>query len=461
MRCFLWSLGAVAFGLGVSTYAPAQDYEQPPIEYSRGTPDNAVSRLTKRLEAGSVRLEHEEHFGYLRGLLKQLDVPESSQTLVFSKTSLQRDRIDPERPRSIFFNDEIYVGFCQQGEVLEISVADPQLGGVFYTMPQQSSARPIPLRQTESCLMCHASGNTEGVPGHLVRSVFPDDDGVPILSAGSYRTDHTSPLEERWGGWYVSGALGRQPHFGNTTYRDANRTPERGAERLDSPPLDRWIDTRHYLRPHSDLVALMVLEHQVQGHNLLARANFETRAALHMEVTLNRELGEPPTHRWNSTTVRIRSAGEALVKYLLFSGEAPLAAPLSGASSFAEEFTARGPFDSQRRTLREFDLRRRLFRYPLSYLVYTPAFDALPPEMRDYVYGRLAEVLSGRDTSEPFAHLTAADRQAVVEILRATKPGLPADFPAARTAPAEAPERAPERVGTTSSDRLGAGSRVE
>jgi hypothetical protein len=379
------------------------------------------------LAKGEVKFSYDDQCGYLRSLLAALDVPISSQMFVFSKTSLQRQKIAPLTPRAIYFNDEMYIGFCQDGDVLEVSAVDPQLGTVFYSLDQHVHTTPVFTRQTDNCLLCHGSSNTEGVPGHLVRSVFPDRGGQPILSSGSYRIDHTSPIKNRWGGWYVTGTHGDQKHLGNLVFRQPEvREPISQTEGLNVTNLSHLFETKPYLAPHSDLIALMVLEHQAQGHNLLARASIETRMALHQETMLNRELKEAPDHRWNSTTVRIRSAGDALVKYLLFSEEAELTQTIKGTSTFAADFARRGPFDKQGRSLREFDLSRRMFKYPCSYLIYTPSFDALPDEMRTYVYTRMWQVLAGGDTSRDFAHLSEADRTAIIEIVRATKSNLPA-----------------------------------
>ena len=110
---------------------------------------------------------------------------------------------------------------------------------------------------------------------------------------------------------------------------------------------------------------------------------------------------------------------------MLMSGEAKLVAPMRGTSSFAKEFTAPGPRDPLGRSLRDLDLERRLFKYPCSYLIYSPSFDALPGAVSEYVWQRMWKVLSGEDTSEDFAHLTTDDRQAIREILRSTKSYLP------------------------------------
>lgn len=412
--------------LGMVPVAAAQDdFDRPPIEYSQSPAENPVSALAEKLERGEAQLEYDNDKGYLESLLKALDVPTSSQMLVFSKTSLQRQRIAPRTPRALYFNDDVYIGYCHLGDVIEISVADPKLGTVFYTLDQEESSKPPLTRQTDNCLICHGSSNTGHVPGHVVRSVFADASGQPVLSSGSFRIDHTSPLEQRWGGWYVTGTHGSMKHMGNHVAKTRTPEEEDNSANLNLTDVSDRFYRDGYLTPHSDIVALMVMEHQTMCHNLLTKANFTARQAMHYEESLNRELGKPADHRWDSTTSRIRSTGEPLVKCLLFSGEAKLTAPIAGTSGFAEEFAARGPRDDQGRSLRTFDLQTRLFKYPLSYLIYSKSFDALPEPMKDYVWRRLHEVLSGEDTSEDFAHLSAADRQAILEILRATKEDLP------------------------------------
>jgi hypothetical protein len=424
-------LSRFLFGLIlVLTAAPCevrgQECEQEPIRYSQSQPDNRVSRLLDQIATGEKSLPHEEGLGYLRALLAELDVPVSSQTLVYSKTSLQRQRISPRMPRALYFSDDVYVGFCQGGDVLEISAIDPQLGTIFYTLDQEIGSRPRLRRQTDNCLICHASSMTKETPGQVLRSVFTAADGLPVLSAGSYRIDQTSPLEKRWGGWYVTGTHGDQKHLGNLIVRGKPDPDEiDNSAGLNLTSLSARFDTTAYLSPHSDIVALLVLEHQADAHNHLTRASFQTRQAMHYQQTLNRELGEPADHVWDSTKSRIKSACEPLVEYLLFSGEAPLSARVQGTSNFAGEFARSGPRDSQGRSLRDFDLTRRIFKHPCSYLVYSSSFSGLPAEARDYVLRRMWEVLSGQDQSEKFAHLSAADRQAVLEILRETLPGLP------------------------------------
>ena len=394
------------------------------IQYSKAPAEDAIARLQRRIDAGEVKLQADDNFGYLRSVLRALGVPGSSQVLVFSKTSFQAPRIAPRTPRALYFNDQVSVGFVRTGDVLEFASLDPKLGVVFYTLDQEPSAHPR-FDRRDTCLQCHQSGGTLGVPGLVVRSVFPDSTGMPLFHAGTFVTDHRSPLKERWGGWYVTGTHGSQSHMGNAVVEDRNQ-PDRlqsdGVQNLCD--LHTKIDTGAYLTPHSDIVSLMTLEHQTQMVNLLVRVGWETRLALHDSAAINKALGRPDEVS-ESSTHRINSAAEELVDYLLFSGETRLTAEIKGTSDFAKEFSKAGPKDSQGRSLREFDLRTRMFRYPCSYMIYSEAFDKMPGAVKDRIYRRMWEVLSGKDTSAPFAHLSPADRKAIYEILRATKKGLP------------------------------------
>lgn len=406
-------------------------YEQDPINYLATPATDPVAALKKQLDSGSARLEYNARNGYLESLLRHLNIPLSSQTLVFSKTSFQRDRISPANPRGLYFDDNTYVGWVRGGDVLELASTDPNLGTVFYTLDQRPASDGKPprlVRQTHSCLQCHGSTMTRDIPGLLVRSVFPDRSGQPMLSAGTYFTTLQSPFAERWGGWYVTGSIGNERHMGNAFVLDEQK-PEASLDRElggNLTDLPNCFDTAAYPTPHSDVVALMVLTHQAELHNLLTRANYHTRVALRDEAAMNAALGRPEGQRSDSTTSRIKSAGEALVRALLFADEQPLGDPIKGTSTFTQDFPQRGPRDRLGRSLRDFDLERRLFRYPCSYLIYSESFDSLPREMKDYVYGRLWQILNGHDDSGDFSHVKRSTRRAIIQILAETKQGLPA-----------------------------------
>jgi hypothetical protein len=399
--------------------------ESEPIRYEAPPMKDPVARLQQRIDGGETELEYTTPGGYLLSVLKQLHVQPSSQTLVFSKTSFQFQLISPANPRALYFSDDAYVGWVQGGDVLEVSAVDPERGAMFYSLDQRQTEKPRFVRRDE-CLQCHASPRTLGVPGHLVRSVYPDAQGLPLLQAGSFLTDDASPFRERWGGWYVTGTHGAMRHMGNAWVPDTSRPDHLDMELgANVTRLQDRVNLSRYARPSSDLVALMVLEHQTKLHNLLTRTNWETRIALHQQKDMNRALGLPSDQWLDSTRRRINSQVEDLLKYLLFTGEVRLEAAVAGTSGFQEDFPKSGPRDRHGRSLRDLDLKTRLFRYPCSFLIYSEAFEALPQAARDQLYLRLHEVLTRKDQNQEFASLSGDDRTAIREILLDTKSGLP------------------------------------
>ncbi|MBI1357764.1 MAG: hypothetical protein GC160_25785 [Acidobacteria bacterium] len=409
VACVGWALDRPASLIDESRILPS---EHPAIDYWRADPNDAVARLQRRLSGGEIQLSFDERFGYLPAVLDALDVPRSSQVLVFSKTSFQASRIFPRVPRALYHNEEVSVGWVDGGDVVEIASLDPKLGVVFYTLPQEQTRRPQFAPRTTECISCHAGSYTLGVPGLLVRSVHPDQSGTPQRTP-SFITDHRSPLSERWGGWYVSGRHGSQRHMGNATYeRDQSALPLIGSQTQNVAKLQPYVSPYNYLRSTSDIVSLMTLEHQTRMTNLITRLGYVARIAERDGVT-------PEARR------EIENTAEELLRYLLFTDEAPLEAPVEGDPEYAEAFEARGPRDSQGRSLHQLDLQTRLLRYPCSYMIDSEAMESLPAVAKDRVYRRLWEVLTGRDESPAFGSLGKEDRRAIHEILAGTKKDLP------------------------------------
>lgn len=407
-----------------SAMAQRVNYEEAPISYGLEVPDNLISGLQTKLDAGEQKLQYENTRGYLKSLLDTLEIPLSSQVLSFSRTSLQDDKISPKTPRAIYFNDEIHLGFVQGG-LIEIAARDPKLGMVFYTLKQEEAETPIFKRQTNSCLTCHGAARTKNVPGLLVRSVYPDPGGHPVVAAGSFLSTHKSPLNQRWGGWYVTGTHGDQTHIGNFTLTTAKKPKkvDNSAGHNLTDLKDRF-DGAPYLTPHSDIVALMVLEHQTDTFNVLTQASFEVRHALSLREQAAQGDAAANETSENSYSQRLQKVTELVVASLLFSEETKLTAPIAGTSTFTQDFAARGKKDSQDRSLREFDLKTRMFRYPCSYLIETPAFDELPEELKSSIGHRMKAILNAETPEKGFEHLTAEDRAAIIGILMETKPGL-------------------------------------
>jgi len=400
------------------------DFDHGFIAYSKTAPTDPVAQLQRRIDSGEVTLKSEPHMGYLPAILSELSVPISSQSLVFSKTSFQFTQIAPSRPRALYFNDDVYVGYVQGSRVLEFASVDPKLGAVFYTLDEEEKGPPRFQREIYFCLICHdSSAITGGVPGFMTLSVLPDKEGNALRSAPANAMSDQTPFKERWGGWYVTGTHGAQRHRGNTLFPFGSPMLDRvdWSKGANQTSLDEHIDKGDYLTPHSDIVALIALTHQTRMHNLMTRANYETQRAVLDEENASSGLTRPGESYSAITTERIRAAVEPLVRGMFFINEAPLTDPVRGVSGFAADFQKSGVRDHKGRSLKDLDLNRRFLRYPLSYLIYSPAFDALPGPAKDLFYERARAILSGADTTN-FGHLSAEDRAAIFEILMDTKP---------------------------------------
>ncbi len=392
--------------------------EDPAIKYSTAPVDNVVDDVNRKLAEGTVQLTYEGRGGFLRSALDLLQIPADSQMLVFSRDSLQGKLINEQNPRAIYFSDRVALGWVRDGQFIEVAAHDRTNGVVFYTLEQREGPvnRAPQFMRTFRCLGCHSSGDTLGVPGLVLFSTEQLD---PSLGSGfPRRVDHSDPLSRRFGGWFVTGNAGSTPHMGNGVAALKGRAgPLLSTEGL--------FDADGYRNASSDVVAHLVFAHQAGMTNLLTRASFEARAA---DPLLHPPFTSSPEEDGRIASMMAGIASE-VVDYLLFIDETTLPGPIRGQSGFAERFSSIGPKDRRGRSLREFDLSRRLMKYPCSYLIYSPAFDALPASIKEPIYRRLWEVLSGQERAERYqAALSPADRQAIVEILRETKNDLPRYF---------------------------------
>ena len=390
----------------------------PAIAYATATPQNAVVDVNQKLQDGTIQLKYDGRSGYLQSALEALEIAVDSQVLVFSRTSLQAKRINQANPRALFFNDRVALGWVRDGEVIEVAAHDAKAGIVFYELdqkPAEPGSAPQ-FRRDFKCLGCHMAGDTLGVPGLLnFSTTTPAGGGF----AKSVMMDHRMPLEARYGGWFVTGSSGSATHHGNEATAFAGQPPR------DLRSVEGLFDPDGFRAMSSDIAALLVLSHQIHMMNLLTRIGWEARAA---DPTLH-----PPFVAAPGEDERIGQMMNAIalevVDYLLFVDEAALPDRVRGASGFVERFSGLGPRDKQGRSLHELDLGKRLLKYPCSYLIYSDAFDALPPPAKDAVYRRMWDVLSGRERDPRYsAALPLETRRAIVEILRDTKPDLPAYF---------------------------------
>ncbi len=410
--------GATALTVGVvvaSVSSQGQDPRvgtldtHPAIQYATRPTTDRVARLNEALSGAASALRRDPQTGYLKSLLATLGVPLESQLLVFSKTGAQQAITNPHNPRALFFDESLAVGYVPGAPVIEIAAHDPQQGVIFYTLDQTTDA-PVPVRRT-SCLTCHATHGTLDVPGLIARSHVVTDDGSP-LTKESVDVDHQTPHPDRWGGWFVTleGApapYSQRGHEGNITFSPTGTTSNQVfVDWMNSAP-----ETRGYPSASSDIVSLLVFDHQVHAVNLLTRLNWESRIAS----------SEKAAH-----SVPQRLVNE-LADYLLFVGEVPPSVPLTARPGFAAHLASKIPKDRRGRSLAQLDLDTRLFRYPCSYLVYSAAFDGLGSDVKAALYDRMQTILSGRDAHRKYEGLSAPDRVAVLEILRDTKPDFPRD----------------------------------
>lgn len=378
-------LGAVCAGLLLAAGAW-------PLRAQQQGPADVIAALQARMDRGDVRLDYDrDGHGYLPAILRALDIPADSQVLPFTRSSFQFDLISPRHPRAVYFGDDVSVASVQNGRVLEVIVNNNRGGVSFYTFPAAQQEQPRFQQESNACASCHGMVGGRAV-GWMVANITATRDGMPQFPNPAKPfdlTDHTTPFELRWGGWYVTGRTGAMRHRGNVTARDERPYELPVTEGLNLASLSSRLDVTPLLQPGSDVVALLVLEHQT---------GFINRAA-----ALNVLASEENV--------------EALAAYMTFADEAPLPDPVTGSSGFAASFAAKGPRDAAGRSLREFDLKTRLFRRPLSYMIYSAAFDGLRPMAKDALWRRLGDKLRA----------TPRGREAMA-ILAATKPDAPPDW---------------------------------
>lgn len=371
-----------------------------------------------RLLSGGYDLEGATREARLGALLDRLGIDAASQTLVFSKTSFQNASIAPGRARALYFDDRVHVGYVRGSDLVELMTLDATARLRFYTYDlgagvradSPATARERLLARGDECLVCHDSSRTRSHPGFLVRSVEVSDKGHVMTDRKTHVTTPQSPFAERWGGWVVTGAPASLEHMGN-----------RAGDRL----LDGAVNAAGHLEATSDAVALMVLEHQCAVFNAIARAKTLSEAALLRQRAANRVGGEAADFVGQATLRVLNDCADDVVAELFFKDEARLPVPITERSAFARAFGTRGKRDGRGRSLRDFDLEQRLFRYPLSYLMDHEALRALPLLVRERMHDRMDRVLTGRLSMRTWG-IPRATRREILEILEGTRGGLAA-----------------------------------
>ena len=422
-RRLIFFLGFARFGVGLAGAQSEPDYERPPVSYSTTAPRDALTRLQGRLAAGGVTLAGGER-RMLQTLLDELGVSAASQMLVFSRTSFQRSRIRPDQPRALYFSDSVYVGWVPGG-MAEVAAIDPQLGPVFYTVDFPGARRPAPKIEREAdCLRCHGGAFVREIPGVFARTLFADANGDPLLRHGTQLVDDETPFAQRWGGWYVTGYHGETAHRGNAfaSERTDQLVFEPAAQRPDE--LSAFFDPAAYLKPTSDVVALLVFEHQMSVQNSLTHAGFAARRMTDYQHGLQKTFREPESDEpaYDSVKSVFASVAQEVVDRLLFRNAAPLPAGVTGDAAFRKNFAQGAPRSRSGHALKDLKLDGRLFAQRCSYLIYSETFRALPETLKAQILDRLESALRSRDPQDRYAYLPPDEKERIREILIETHP---------------------------------------
>ena len=385
------------------------DLDSEPHRYFQRTAVDRFSRRIPELAEGRLPLDRSSERAFLKSLLRALDIPESSQLLVFSNTSLQLSLINPNNPRALYFSDNLYLGYVPGGKI-EVATIDAELGAVFYIFDIPRSDSRVVVERARRCMNCHANEDTLKVPGLSVKSVAPGPGGGSLDTFHPGQSGHTQPLAERFGGWYVTGTGGFDGHWGN-------RMGRLYQGELSATPLEPGtrFSFERYPVATSDLLAHLLHEHQVGGVNRLIRAQYRFRELHH------RNGGSVP----QALPPDLETELADLLGYLLFAQEAPIpASGIPGNPAFREGF-ARNRKVVDGHSLKDLDLQTRLLRFRCSYLIHTPFFEGLDADLRRRILRDLDHALSPEKRNAASRHLSDSEAAVIRTILRATVPGFP------------------------------------
>ena len=402
-----------------------EDYELPPVSYSASQPHDVISKLQAHIESGQLKFPGNDK-DVVKALLQELKIPIESQLLVFSKTSLQRGRINPEHPRAIYFSDACYVGWVPGG-LMEVTSIDPLIGPVFYSFDPRTANGAVRFNRDADCMRCHGGTFVPHIPAIFARTVYADNEGEPLLRQGSEVVDYRTPFSERWGGWYVTGKHGAALHRGNVFATEKDGALQvnfkSGANKTN---LSDFFATDKYLADRSDIVALLVFEHQLAVQNAITHAGFSCRRMLEYQKNLQIAFKEPITDdlAFDSVKTVFNSSAREVTDRLLSKAEAKLPAGIAGAPSFAARFQSTAPRSTSGLSLKDLALTDHLFKNRCSYLIYSESFLALPELLKKQIYARLAKALDPNDPDPEYSYIDREERARIRTVLRETHPAF-------------------------------------
>lgn len=414
-RASITTFAIFLLSFGFVTAQTTPDYDLPPVSYSKAKDDNTITRLQAAMDEQKFTFPDSGARDILKALLDELKIPVSSQVIVFSKTSLQRDMITPTHPRAIYFNEDYYVGYVPGG-LIEIVACDDPTGMMFYSFDPNKKPKDRKFVRNQECMTCHANHNTMDVPGLLVRSVYTEKTGETVLPWGSFLTTPASPMSERWGGWYVTGTHGNSLHMGNkfVIRSETDRLSYHKKHGQNVSDLAQYFDTDKHLTDTSDILALMLMEHQIQVHNTLSSSKMSYLRRVHLMKAINGEEFDV-----DSPAVRkiVGEHADKILKALMFAEAINLPADgVDGSDDFEEAFAGAG-VSHDGHSLRDLRLQKRIFKYRCSYMIRCKSFEMLPSSIKKEVLERLHKLVTGKANYPGILELSSREKERIHEIL--------------------------------------------
>lgn len=381
-------------------FSPAHQYYTRPL-------NDPFTKKKADLESGKIPLDYTNGKTFVTSLLKAFDIPASSQMLAFSTTSLQLSKISPSNPRALYFDEDLYISYVPGGKI-EIVSLDPQLGGIFYIFDIPQNGSPLKPERTTQCMNCHAEADTRHVPGLVIKSVIPGPNGGSLDSFRRSLTGHDIPLKQRFGGWYLTGPIPIEDHWGNTI----GKLSPTGLSRRTIQP-GELFSFDNYPYSSSDILPQLLHEHQAGFVNQVVEAAYKYRSYMYED-----QGNLSPAH-----AEEMAKTTQQLTRYILFADEAPLPeGQIKGDPQYKKDFLASRKALPSGESLRDFDLQTRLFKHRCSYMVHSAVFQGLAPEYKTQVLQSLAKALDTQSPDPEYSYLSTGEKEVIKKLLQTTLP---------------------------------------
>ena len=386
------------------------DFKGPPHSYLEWKPKDRFAELQEKAQKGEVKLDTTNDKAFLTSLLEALNIPVSSQIMVFSASSLQSEIINPRNPRALYFNEDTYLGWVPGG-LVEIIAADPEMGPMFYVFDRLRPGGPVPnVTRSTKCMNCHAGNATRRLPGLIAESLLVSRAGSSLETFRRDVQGHQIPLEDRFGGWHLTGQH-------NLSHNHANvmGIPNAGKNQIVPVEPGQYSDLSLHLLPTSDILPNLMNEHQMGFENRLVYAIYTVRQ---LKSEGKGMLGA-------AAKAEIEERAQELARYIVFADEAKFPAKgMVGDPAYVRDFLRDRKVSKAGLSLKDLDLKTHMFKNRCSYMLYTDTWKAAPKELKERVYYHMALYLREAPDAQ-HAHLAPGERVAIRGILKDTMTDLP------------------------------------